>query len=418
MRKTIVILGVILFWGCINTNKSIEISDADWKQAEIAFDEWNEALNKDNGTLWGYSLAGPLMLVNRETRTFIANENDPAGELVKRENFFVGKLPENINIANTSFEWKGKRWTMVALPLPETKAERLNLLIHESFHSIQPALGFHSLNEIQSIHLDSKSGRIFLKLELEALRKALASDDAQIHIQNALIFRHYRYQSFPEAKKAENSLELNEGLAEYTGSILSQRDDPDLRKHYIAQIESFYSMPSFVRSFAYITIPVYGYFMKKTEETWNKNIAEETNITDFMSDFWNTKYSTLEYEQVLKMGEQYGLISIVESETKREEKLEELKRKYKAVFLSDSVVVIGLENMNIGFNPSNIMPLDSFGTVYPNLRITDTWGILEVDSCGALISPQWNKVTISTPHTIADTLITGMGWRLKLNRAC
>ncbi|MBN2665830.1 MAG: hypothetical protein JXR67_04925 [Bacteroidales bacterium] len=82
----------------------------------------------------------------------------------------MGKLPENINIANTAFDWNGKRWTIVALPLPEEKEELLNLLIHESYHRIQPDQGFVSLNEIQSIHLDSKNGRIYLKLEFEAYK--------------------------------------------------------------------------------------------------------------------------------------------------------------------------------------------------------------------------------------------------------
>jgi len=417
MRITIMILTIMLFYGCSSNVKNNEVSENDWNQAKIAFNELNVALKKEKGQLWNHSLEGPLMFVNRETRTIIANESDNAGELIKRENLFVGKLPKNINIANTAIDWNGKRWTMVALPLPETKEERLNLLIHESYHRIQPTLGFESLNEIQSTHLDSKYGRIYLILELEALKKALSSNEPEIHIKNALLFRQYRYQNFPEAKKAENSLEINEGLAEYTGSILSQRKESDLMKHYISKIDWFYTMPTFVRSFAYVTIPVYGYFMQKTNDSWNQQITRETNLTDFIYDFWGIKYQELTNEDILKLGEQYGIVSIIKNETQREVKKEELKRKYKKIFLSDSVVKIGLENMEIGFNPSNIMPLDSFGTVYPNLRITDNWGILEVDSCGALMSPEWNKITISYPELTTDSLISGKGWRLKLNNS-
>ena len=362
-------------------------------------------------------MEGPLILVNRETRTIIANESDNSGELVKRKNLYIGKLPENIIIANTAFDWNGKRWTMVTLPLPETKEERLNLLIHESYHRIQPTIGFESLNEIQSVHLDSKNGRIYLKLELAALKKALGSNDPEIHIKNALLFRQYRYQIFPEAKKAENSLEINEGLAEYTGSILSQRKESDLKKHYISSIEWFYSMPTFVRSFPYFTIPVYGYFMQKSDKNWNLQINRATNLTDFMFEFWNVESRELTNEDILQIGKEYGINSVIEDETQREIKIAELKSKYIKTFLGDSVVLIGLENMNIGFNPSNIMPLDSFGTVYPNLRITDNWGILEVDSCGALMSPKWKKVTVSFPELITDTLISGKGWKLKLDNA-
>ena len=355
------------------------------------------------------------MLVNRETRTIIANDSDNSGALIQRETLFIGKLPDNINIANTAFDWNGKSWTMVALPLPGTKEERLNLLIHESFHRIQQTLGFDSLHEIQCVHLDSKNGRIYLELELEALKKALNSNEPEIHIKNALLFRQYRYQNFPEAKNAENSLELNEGLAEYTGSILSRRDDADLIRHYIADIDRFYSLPTYVRSFAYFTIPVYGYFIQKKEHLWNQQITKGTNLSDFISHFYGVEYQQITNEGVLKTGEQYGMGSIVEKETRREAAKEAVKNKYKKMFLSDSVVEIGLENMNIGFNPSNIMPLDSYGTVYPDMRITDNWGILEVDSCGALMSPMWNKVTLSYPEITTDTLISGRGWRLKFN---
>ena len=415
MRLIFMILALVLFSGYSHIGKTIEIPEADWNQAKSALNELNETLNKENGRLWNHSLKGPLMLVDRGTRTIIANESDNSGELIQRETLFIGTLPENINIANTAFDWNGKRWTMVALPLPDIKEERLNLLIHESFHRIQPTLGFDSLHEIQCVHLDSKNGRIYLELELEALKKALNSNEPEVHIKNALLFRKYRQQNFPEAKNAENSLELNEGLAEYTGSILSQRNDPDLIKHYITDIDRFYSLPSYVRSFAYFTIPVYGYFMQKKEPLWNQQITKRTNLSDFISHFYGVEYQQITKEDVLKTGEQYGIGSTVEKETRREAAKEAVKSKYKKIFLSDSVVEIGLENMNIGFSPSNIMPLDSCGTVYPNIRITDNWGILEVDSCGALMSPVWNKVTLSCPQITTDTLISGRGWRLQLN---
>ena len=70
--------------------------------------------------------------------------------------------------------------------------------------------------------------------------------------------------------------------------------------------------------------------------------------------------------------------------------------------------------MNIGFNPSNIMPLKDIGTVYPNLRITDNWGILTVEN-GALLSNNWDKVTVSEPTEISDKVIKGDGWKLELN---
>ncbi len=59
---------------------------------------------------------------------------------------------------------------MIMLPLPENKQKRIGLLAHESFHRIQPLLGFE-LNNTENNHLDQRDGRMYLRLELEALKK-------------------------------------------------------------------------------------------------------------------------------------------------------------------------------------------------------------------------------------------------------
>jgi hypothetical protein len=417
MRLSTLICILIQIWGC-NSNKkgSIKVPENDIKQAKIAFHELKETLDNEDGKLWNYKLNGPVLLINRETHTIIANELDVKGELIKHGDYYVGLFPENMTIANSAVDWDGKRWTMVAFPLPESKEERLRVLIHESFHRIQPFIGFDSLNEVQNAHLDAKEGRIYLKLELEALKEALNSEKPENHIKNALYFRQYRHQLFPDAKISENSLEINEGIAEYTGTILSGRSKYELQKYYVSIIDKFYKFPTFVRSFAYFTIPIYGYFMQQSNDKWNLKINNKTNLTDFILGFYNLKHSKLSQEEIMQIGKFYNIDSIIEFEQNRElRRLVQIK-KFKAQFLGDSIIKIRLENMNIGFNPDNLMPLDTFGTVYPNLKITDNWGILEVDSCGALVSSDYKYVTISYPEIITDTLIRGEGWKLKLNK--
>ena len=218
MRNPILILTLIFIMGCNSSKiKTLKIPEPDIKQATIAFTELKETLDKEAGKLWNYKLDGPVLLIDKKTRIIIANEQDGIGELIKQGDYYAGIFPENINFANSATDWNGKRWTMHTLPLAESKKERLSNLIHESFHRIQPFIGFDSLNETQSAHLDTREGRIYLKLELEALKEALNSDKPENHINNALLFRQYRHQLFPEAEISENSLEINEGMAEYTG---------------------------------------------------------------------------------------------------------------------------------------------------------------------------------------------------------
>ena len=414
MKRIFFYTVMIFFLGCgTHKKETIKVSEAEFKQATTAFVELNELLMKENGTLWSYKLNGPILLANKDSRIFITNENNN-NDFVKKGDYFIGKLPENIIISNTAIDWDGKRWTMVGLPLPELKEARMSLMIHESFHRIQPKIGFESLYEIQNNHLDTKDGRIYLKLELEALKQALNSDKPKQHIKNALLFRQFRHQLFPGSLTSENSLELNEGLAEYTGSILGGMGDADLQKHYSIFIDGFLARPTFVRSFAYATIPVYGYFMRQTEKNWNLKINSKTNLTEFISNFFGIKPQNLNLENIKKIGESYNFESIGKFEENREVKQIKLIEMLKKRFLGDSTFVIVFENMNIGYNPCNIIPLDTFGLVYPNLRVTDNWGILEVDSCGALVS-NWVKVTITAPTQTTDTLISGKGWKLKLN---
>jgi hypothetical protein len=188
----------------------------------------------------------------------------------------------------------------------------------------------------------------------------------------------------------------------------------DLQKHYSSSIDMFFSRPTFVRSFAYVTIPVYGYFMKKTDEHWNLKINGKTNLTEFFSNFFGVKSQKISADEIKKIGKSYNLESISKFEEIREMKRIKLIATLKKRFLGDSTFVINLQNMNFAFNPGNVMPLDTFGTVYPSIRVTDNWGVLEVDSCGALLT-NWVKITITSPEKITDTLITGKGWKLKLN---
>src|SRR5713226_4022555 len=95
------------------------------------FQEAQALCSRDNGKLWGVSLCGPMLFVDRKTRAVVANQPDKEGILTKNGNAFVGELPAKINIANTATDWAGMKWTMIVFPLPEDKYRRANLMAHE-----------------------------------------------------------------------------------------------------------------------------------------------------------------------------------------------------------------------------------------------------------------------------------------------
>jgi hypothetical protein len=75
--------------------------------------------------------------------------------------------------------------------------------------------------------------------------------------------------------------------------------------------------------------------------------------------------------------------------------------------------------MNIQFDPQNLIPIENIGTVYPNLRITDNWGILTVTN-EALLSSDWQSIWISLPDNYTNQTETGNiksnDWVLELKK--
>lgn len=400
MKKlTILILLFVLAVQNMNGQKKKIIYDS----IAVYFDEVKTALGK-NKKLWSQDLYGPMILIDSKTREFFTNESD------KTEIF-----PNDINIANTALNWNGKRWAMIMLPLPQNKHERIGLLAHESFHRIQPLLGFE-LNNVENNHLDRKEGRIYLRLELEALKKAIQSvsdKDVQEHLTHALTFRKYRNSLYDGSGVSENLLELNEGIAEFTGVVVSDRNKIQSAAFLIKGINDFFNNETFVRSFAYHTTPVYGYLLYRKDNNWNKKITAKTDLTDYFIKAFNIKTPVDLKSNVEEISDQYKGKVIIEEETKREERTKKLIAEYKSKFIDQPHFEIKFEKMNVSFDPRNIIPLEDKGTVYPTIRVTDKWGILNVEN-GALMSPNWNQMSISNPTQTEGKKISGDGWVLEL----
>lgn len=370
---------------------------------------------KKNTNLWNKDIYGPILLVEPQTRQVYANQADTLGILRRRGNIYTGNLPENVNIANTSKNWGGKNWAMIMLPLPEKVEDRINLLAHELFHSAQPSLGF-TLNNPSNDHLDKKDGRIYLRLEMEALKKAIQSSfnkELQKHLTSALIFRKYRHELYVGSDTTENQLELNEGLAEYTGAMMNGRNRTNVQDHLVHGINSFYNNPTFVRSFAYYTIPVYGYLLHEKEKDWQKKLTKEINLTNYFVEAFNLDLPGNLVKAAKKRLTLYDGKTIVQEEEARETRRKKLVSEYKIKFIEQPHFELKFEQMNITFDPRNIMPVEDKGTVYPNITVTDLWGILEVEN-GALMSPNWDKISLTIPIRIEGKEITGDYWTLKL----
>lgn len=374
-----------------------------------------KAATAQNKSLWGIDIYGPVLFVNASTREIFTNVIDSAKTLTAQRNIFKGTLPKTVNIANTATKWSGTSWAMVMLPLPKNKQARLNLLTHELFHRSQKQLGFESYNPDNN-HLDQKDARITLRLELEALKKAIAATnekDMKKHVADALAFRLYRHVKFEGADSTENLLELNEGITEYTGLMMSGRSKKEVQAYIAEHIDFFIKSPSYVRSFAYETIPVYGYLLNSIDKDWNRRINATTDLADFFTQAFNVRYGIDMGDGFANLAKQYNGAAIEKEEVLREEKIKKQLLAYRNMLIDSPHVEIALANMNMSFDYTRMVALEKFGTVYPQIRITDNWGILEVEQ-GALINSNWNQVNVSKPLAFNGNKVSGDGWKLEL----
>ncbi len=227
----------------------------DTARALSALRDARTACEADAGALWKRSLCGPIALVDRQTRLVIANDTLAGTHFLRLGDAYVTTLPENQYVANTSFPWGGRTWTMVALPLPKDRYARIALVMHETFHREQEALGLRQPDALNN-QLDMRAGRTWLRLEYRALARALESlpdqSAARHHAESALHFRAERRSLYPGSDSMEATLEIQEGLPEYTGQRLAMRltgEGPARVAKYVRDYEA--NTPTFVRAFAY-----------------------------------------------------------------------------------------------------------------------------------------------------------------------
>ena len=380
-----------------------------------ALHEADAICHGDNGALWGVSLCGPILLVDPATRSVFANQGDPGKELNPDGEIFTGKLPERINIANTAVDWAGIKWTMIMLPLPEEKQRRAALIAHEMWHRIQDQLGLPQSGAAND-HLDKRDGRYWLQLEWRALAAALqsAGPPRKEAITDAALFRARRQQLFPDAAKTERDLELNEGLAEYTGVKLSGA--PDLARFVVEhELKDAPAKNTFARSFAYATGPAYGLLLDETGDDWRNAIREtRRDPSELLLERAGIKLPKKIHVAAEERATRYGSAELAAGENRREQARRDVARDYRARLIDGPVLVIPLFKMNMQFDPGNLVPLDSAGTVYPNIRIVDDWGVLTVSKNGALLNADFNRLAVPAPKSSEGKLIEGDGWKLEL----
>lgn len=376
------------------------------------FREASALIARDGGSLWGRSLAGPMLFADRATHAVLADRADSAGQLTPLGGFFAGTLPASENVSNTGITWAGVRWMMVAWPTARDSLARAVLLPHELFHRIQRDLGFPDASP-GNTHLGTRDGRLWMRMEARALRRALEDDGALRlrALRDAIAFRRARRALFRGADSTERALEINEGLAEYTGVAVGLATAAERAEWVRNALVRMDTASHFERSFAYQTGPAYGLLLDALAPEWRQGLTPREDLADRLERavVKGTRGGT-----AAARGAGYGYAAVRKDEAARAVRLATRTKALNQRFVTGPLLVLPLVEMRMGFDPSQVEALASTGSVYGSLRLTDAWGILQCDASGGLITPDYQHAVVPAPADTSGRRLTGPGWVLEL----
>jgi hypothetical protein len=291
--------------------------------------------------------------------------------------------------------------------------------MHESFHRIQDDLGLPAHNPGNN-HLDTLDGRVWLQLEWRALSEALIreGDGRRRAAEDALMFRAHRRSLFASAADEERALEMNEGLAEYTGYRLCGLPEGVLPDRAALRLDEQQGRGGFVRNFAYVSGPAYGLLLDGAHPGWRAGLKPSDDLGGLLSEALGVEPPSGLAGEARRRADGYDGGRLMARENERDERRKDRLAGYRKRFIEGSVLVLPMSGeVSFSYDPNGIEAIDDAASVYASLRVTDAWGILEVQG-GAMVTRaggRFSEVRIPAPAEPVARPLSGDGWTLRLN---
>lgn len=417
MNKWVYFALLLTVAGCSGQKDEPEIYFTGEK-ALAYFRKLDSICQKDNGSLWGTNLSGPVMFVDRPTRRLFANRPDNEGLLRLRDGVYQGYFPRERIIENSAVEFGGKIYAMSPIPQSENEYRILTAAINSLFHFYQKSLGIQ-FNRTAIRTMDEKLARIWLKLELRALRKALEADSTMIwqYLRDAIIFRGARRELFPSTAKEENRFEIYEGLAVFTATLFCNKSETEAKKKILESLDVVYRFQSFSRSYGFALGGIYSFILYSNGFDLRTILKQDT--TDFSSivtSHFGLKVPAVYRDVAGSLALVYDVESISREEEQRMTDIRERIRRQLSQFIEKPVLAIELNSPYFDFEPEDIRSLDTLGTIYNSIRVADNWGKLTVDKGGCLVSYNLKHVRLPAKNIKeSKNHFYGDGWHIILN---
>lgn len=384
---------------CVLAMPATSHAQVNEERARRYFAEAAALCEADNGRLWGVSLCGPMIFADPVTKTIATSQPEPEAP-----------RPPALGFANTALEWGGTRWATFVWPMvpADDGVARRRMLMHELFHRVQPQLGLMVLGEPND-HLDTLDGRYWLQLEWRALAAALASSgaDREQAVRDVLAFRMARRAIFPGAAARERADELREGLAQYTGTVLSTASRLEAVESAVAQLAEYAADATFVRTFAYPSGAAYGLLLDAWSPGWTRRVGPGDDLGRLLEVASGIEPADDPDAASLAYGGPELRVAEERRDEERQAKLAELRRRF-----VDGPVLIVPRGRGAVLRTTGATPIPGEGTVFFEYRVTSDWGTLV--SNGILVAADGETLRLPAPFEREGSELIGDGWTVSL----
>jgi hypothetical protein len=386
------------------------VAQVDQQRAAQFFKEAQALCERDGGRLWGVSICMPMVIGDARTQTFATSQPPPDVPRPK----LIGILNGPIQWGETM--WAAVSWDTIANWPARTRGE---VFLHESFHIIQLSKGIAAPDRArigpntrsENEHLDAVDGRYWLRLEWRALAHALR-ESGELRVQavrEALAFRQARHTRYPDHVVSEYALDMNEGLASYTQTVLAAPSGADAIARALELLAAAEDGESFVRTFSYTSGPAYGLLLDAASPGWPRRMG----VSDEPAVLLMRALGVQPAADVGAAAMRYGGAELRAAEEQRQQQRQARIAELRRLFVDGPVLL--MPGGGGGYTDSRgAVVIPDVGTIYfGDYRIKGEWGALEADN-GVLVSSDGRTRRLPAPVRRDDTTIFGDGWTLKL----
>jgi len=414
MKKWILLITLVFLVGCKEKEAEIYFTP---EKALAYFKKAEEICMKDDGKLWGKNLYGPIMFVDRNSRKIVANQPDDEGILKVKDGVYTGLYPRENVIGNTAIEYGGTLFGLAPLPAEEDEFRITTRAIHCLFHRFQQNNGISPVY-FDVANMDEREARVWIKLEWKALRKAINSEGEEqgLAIRDALIFRGSNREAYAKYAELENQFETYEGLATFTYLLLTAGSPEEYKTNLLDYLDRIYTFQSYARSYGIIHGALYATLMYNKGYDFTSIKTDKTDLGSIVKELYSIELPQVCRDVAGSIAINYGVDEILNEEVDRLQDIRTRINNQVSVFTEKPVVYLELESPYFDFEPENVAPLDTLGTLYSAIRVSDNWGKLTVDKGGCLVSNNYKYLRITAKGFKSDKEhVYGDGWHIILN---